>query len=603
MNLEKYVDAFCFSRVYLSNDGEQLFYLWQKNDVKNLYTLSLNDSSRLLEGTLICEKDFSLGSFNIRHFDVKRKILYLILDDCNKENFNLWKLDLNTRDLVQLTHFQYASGVTFNEDNSLCWCFSKKKQGDGTFNSEAFQIDLTTLAITFLFSDVGQDYRIGWTVLAKVPESDQFVFTVDFLNQRKKTNICLYSIAEKKWNRLLPPELEELGNPSVCEENPGADGVLIESVHEGFQNIYFCAFKDGKLKKITDLGQKNEGMSIVKKGQATDKSIRIVLKVDNKFFLKSYDLEGRQKSVELPAIVNLFDTQTEFHGILSGPDSTNKIVELSQEGKILKTIDLSSVPSTELENTKSSWVSYPSFDGKNIKAILHLPKTEVKAVAIMAFYGGNEWYSSQIQRYAEMGLAVLSPAVRGSWGWGREWEKMLEGDLGGNEILDVIWGAKFLEATLGLPPAKIGVFGGSHGGFATLRAITMPADYNSLKETYYPFGFAISEVGFADLMAFHQDSRIADWLVHLLGPVDEKKYAERSPLTFFDNLETPLLIINGKNDSRVPYSTMKKFIEKLKNSSKDYHLLIHETQGHGTSNRSTTLLEYQTEQKFLERFV
>lgn len=597
MNLEKYVDAFCFSNVYISESSDVIFYLWQKEGSKQLYSLESNKSS-LSEGTLILEHDFSVGSFYIDHYDQPRNFLYLILDISNKENFNLWKLDLTTKKLTQLTFFDYTAGTTFNKGNTLCWCFSKIKNADGTFHSEAYEIDLLSQKMTFLFSDRGLDYRVGWSQLVKIPGRDQFVFTVDYLSQRKKTNICRYTLTDATWENLLPLELEQSGNPSLVDEYPSTEGVLIESVHEGFQNIYFQSFdKKTPLKKMTDLHTKNEGISIV------NQTIRSVVKLENQFTIMIDTPDGNSQKIKIPGAVMLYKTIKDFWGILSCPDSPNKIVKFGFDGQILKSIEMTSTPSSEFENTISSWVEYPSFDGKMIKSMLHLPKTELKAVCLMAFYGGEEWYSSQIQRYAEMGIAVLSPAVRGSWGWGREWEKMLEGDLGGDEILDVIWGGKYLEAKFGLPASKIGVFGGSHGGYATLRAITMPKNYKGLKDTYFPFGFAISSVGMADLVAFYNDSRIADWLVHLLGPFDKEFYLSRSPITFFDNLETPLLIINGKNDSRVPFSTMESFIMKLKESNKSYELLIHEGQGHGASNRSTRLLEYQTEFNFLKRFI
>lgn len=601
INLEKYVDAFCFSALHVSENGDKLFYLWQKDNEKGLYSLDLNNNNDLKTGSKVIEKDFSAGSFSIHYYDKQRNFLYLILDQENKENFNLWRLDLGPGQLTPVTNFSYVGGITYSEDHSICWCYSKDKLDDGTFHSSVYEINLLTLEKKFLFSDKDQAYRIGWTPMAKLPNADALVFTVDYLNQRKKTNVCRYSLSKKEWERLLPVDLEESGNPSLCEDNPSNEGVLIESVHEGFQNIYFYSFENKTLKKITNLDKKNEGISVLDK--MGKKSINVVIKEGNNFLLEIYDLEKNKRFLKLKSLTYFLDTKQDYWGIQTSSDSVKKLVCLNENGTETKSLVLTSYPAAELEHTVTTWVSYPSFDGKEVKALLHLPTGELKAACILAFYGGEEFYSIQAQHYAEHGIALLSPAVRGSWGWGREWEKMLEGDLGGNEILDVIWGAKYLEKKLNLAPAKIGVVGGSHGGYATLRAITMPQNYNNISNTQYCFGFAVSDVGFADLIAFYNDSRIADWLVHLLGPYDEKKYLDRSPLTYFENLITPLLIINGKNDSRVPFSTMEKFIEKLKNSNKDYKLLIHEDQGHGSSNRKTSLLELEAEANFLKRFI
>ena len=71
----------------------------------------------------------------------------------------------------------------------------------------------------------------------------------------------------------------------------------------------------------------------------------------------------------------------------------------------------------------------------------------------------------------------------------------------------------------------------------------------------------------------------------MLGKYDEKKYLERSPISYFDNLSCPLLVLHGTNDARVSPSSMEGFIEKLKQSDKEYEIFISEGQGHHTNNK------------------
>lgn len=601
ISLEKYVDAFCFSSIYIDKSGRSLFYLWEKNGKKTLHLLDLENEDDLKKGEELYDYDFSQGSFSIEDHDEKRSDLYIYLDESNKENFNLFRFNLKSKTLKQLTDFSYIRGVVFNEDYSRLWCYDKIKLPDGTFRSDVYEIDLISLEKKFLFNDENQDYRIGWTFMPKLPEEDTFVFTVDYLNQRKKTNLCRFNLKEKKWDLLLPAELEELGNPSLHENKPTPQSIIFESVHEGFQNAYSFNLETREFHKVTDLNCKNEEMYVFHR--RSGKQTIVLLKENENFVLQNYNLQGEKTTITLSAPLYLFETEYDLWGLQTHSDHTNKILKLTLLGQKEKILPLTSVAPEQLEHTKTTWVSYPTFDGKSVKALLHSPKGPLKAAMVLAFYGGNEVYSRYIQMYAEMGIAILSPAVRGSWGWGREWEKLLEGDLGGNEILDVIWGAKYLQQTLMIPESKIGVYGGSHGGYATLRAITMPEGFKGVENCTFPFGFAYSQVGFADLHAFYRDSRIADWLIHLLGPYNEEKYSERSPLTFFDNLKTPLLIINGKNDSRVPFSTMEKFIEKLRKSDKVYDILIHEKQGHGASNRAAALAELETIQIFLQKYI
>lgn len=199
---------------------------------------------------------------------------------------------------------------------------------------------------------------------------------------------------------------------------------------------------------------------------------------------------------------------------------------------------------------------------------------------------------------------MLSPAVRGSWGWGKDWENRLKGDLGGKEILDVVWGAKFLERELGLDPSRIGLEGGSHGGYAVLRALTMPDGFAG-QESKYPWGFGLCWAGFSDLIKFHEDSWIADWLTDLLGPLSANRdlYVERSPLTHFSELEAPVFIVHGTHDRRVPPSTMTTFLEKLQASAKPHRIHFVEGQGHTGGDQKDKTLQYEAQQEFLQRFV
>ena len=89
--------------------------------------------------------------------------------------------------------------------------------------------------------------------------------------------------------------------------------------------------------------------------------------------------------------------------------------------------------------------------------------------------------------------------------------------------------------------------GASHGGYATLRAITLPENFCGVN-TDFNFGFAICECGFADLEDFYQTSRIADWLVDLLGPYPENKelYQERSPIHFLTVLKRRCSSVMGR---------------------------------------------------------
>ena len=140
-------------------------------------------------------------------------------------------------------------------------------------------------------------------------------------------------------------------------------------------------------------------------------------------------------------------------------------------------------------------------------------------------------------------------------------------DLGGDEIVDLFHVARWTERNLGLTPRQIGVFGGSHGGYATMRALTFPPTTNDRNDSY-PFGFGLSHAGFSDIKSFHDQCNIPDWVVLESGdpavPADLARMRDRSPLSHVDRLQAPLLLTHGANDWRVPVGESRAFADKAR---------------------------------------
>src|SRR5690606_8639007 len=133
--------------------------------------------------------------------------------------------------------------------------------------------------------------------------------------------------------------------------------------------------------------------------------------------------------------------------------------------------------------------SYQSFDGLEIPSFILIPNRPIRGAIITAFYGGSNYYNWVSQLYAENGFIILSPGVRGSWQYGKEWQQMINGDLGGKEIIDVHYGALYLQERFKLKPKQIGLSGGSHGGYSVLRALTMPKDFLANAVCHFDYGF------------------------------------------------------------------------------------------------------------------
>src|SRR6185503_10922201 len=225
-------------------------------------------------------------------------------------------------------------------------------------------------------------------------------------------------------------------------------------------------------------------------------------------------------------------------------------------------------PSAEraLDACRVEKVVYPTFDTdpatgrpRLIHALLRVPRVQpadprLRLASVLAFYGGDDDYDPREAMLCAAGVATLSPAVRGSSGYGRDFEAETNGDRGGDEIVDVIYGARFLERRLGLRPHQIGVHGMSRGGYNVMRALTFQPETNG-RGASFDFGFGIAESGYSSMLTILQHTNTSSPEIIATGDPataeGRRILRERSPLDQVARLGAPLLLIHGTHDERV----------------------------------------------------
>jgi dipeptidyl aminopeptidase/acylaminoacyl peptidase len=239
-------------------------------------------------------------------------------------------------------------------------------------------------------------------------------------------------------------------------------------------------------------------------------------------------------------------------------------------------------------------VHYPSFDGKVISAFLAMPfnlKRDGKNPLIVLPHGGPtgqvvDSFSPHIIALVSRGYTVIAPNVRGSTGYGVAFERANYQDLGGGDLQDEIYGVKFMEATSYIDPKKVGITGGSYGGFMTLMAIGKAPDL---------WAAAVEEYGIIDwyTMLQHSDPLLQEYEKSLLGdPVkDRAKYEAASPIQFLSKERAPLLVLQGERDIRVPREEAAQVVDILKKQGRTVDVVYYPQEGHGFMKREDQIDE------------
>jgi dipeptidyl aminopeptidase/acylaminoacyl peptidase len=262
------------------------------------------------------------------------------------------------------------------------------------------------------------------------------------------------------------------------------------------------------------------------------------------------------------------------------------------------------LPRADLAQMKP--VTYKSSDGLEIPAYLTLPKgVEAKNLPTLIVPHGGPWardqwgYNSLAQFFANRGYAVLMPNFRGSTGYGRkfldagnlEWGRKMQDDL--------TWGVKFVVAQGIADPKRVGILGGSYGGYATLAGVAFTPDL---------YAAAVDIVGPSNLITL-LDSIPPYWesvrtmFYKRMGdpstPQGKALLMEESPLSSAGKIKTPLLVAQGANDPRVNRREAEQIVIALRDRGFPVEYILAPDEGHGFARPINNLALFMASEKFL----
>lgn len=251
-------------------------------------------------------------------------------------------------------------------------------------------------------------------------------------------------------------------------------------------------------------------------------------------------------------------------------------------------------------------VRYPSSDGLEIPAYLTLPKgVPAKNLPLVVFPHGGPWardvwgYDSFAQFLANRGYAVLQPNFRGSTGYGKKFLNAGNKKWGETMQDDLTWGVRYLVGKGIADPKRVGIMGGSYGGYATLAGLAFtpdvytcgvsivgPSNLLTLLETIPPYWEAARTL-------FHER------MGNPATPEGKALLERQSPLNSASRIKVPLLVIQGANDPRVKKAESDQIVIALRERKLAVEYLVAPDEGHGFARPINNLATYSQAEKFL----
>lgn len=258
---------------------------------------------------------------------------------------------------------------------------------------------------------------------------------------------------------------------------------------------------------------------------------------------------------------------------------------------------------------RNNVVRYPSFDGLEIPGILYKPRNaspDNPAPALVWVHGGpggqsRTGYSATIQHLVNHGYAILAANNRGSSGYGKTFFHMDDRRHGEEDLQDIVYGRRYLESLDWVDGDKVGIIGGSYGGYMVAAALAFEPETFDVGINI--FGVTNWVRTLESIPPWWEDFKEA--LYDEMGDpaVDAERHRRISPLFHADNIVRPLLVVQGANDPRVLQIESDELVAAVQANEVPVEYVVFADEGHGFRKRENRIAASEAYLKFLNTYL
>ena len=590
-DIETYMQIGSASEPYISPDGKMVYFTTWLTGVTQLYRVDR-------EGGWPFQLTFFKDGIDF----------YLLSPDCNRaiigasvggsEQAQFYLVETTTGSMTQLTDVKEANfgSPEWSPDGSVIAFRSNEVNGRDFY---IYVMDVETRERELIVEKEGYHFVGDWS-------DDGRYILIYHLVSNTNYDLYLLNIKDQELTLLTPHKGDVIYNYAYFTPDAKSIYMITNYKHERMR----LACLDIANKKIDFIIEKEANWDIEELNLSRDgRFLAWIVNEEGYARMKLYDLDAK-KYITPPTLGGIVRSSTfSDNGIVcfsfSSPSKTADIWVWDWHNKKLNKITHSTYagidPATFVE---PELIRYKSFDGLDIPAFLYLPSDYKggKIPFIINVHGGPEaqfrpGFIRHFQYLIKNGYGILAPNIRGSRGYGKHYMNLDNYKKRLDSVKDIEYAARWLIKSGYTDSTMLAIKGGSYGGYMTLAALTT-----------YPTLFAagVDEVGIANFVTFLENTKPYRRALREFeyGPLKDKKFlTEISPLTHADNIEAPLLIIHGENDSRVPVSEARQIAEVIKNKGGIVDTLIFPDEGHGVGKLSNRLKVYRRMVDFFDKYI
>lgn len=537
-----------FAIDYVPN-SENMLYSADKggNEINHIYLLEENGNSR----------DLTPGENEKAQFagwNKDKSGFYYISNKRNPQFFDLYEMDMQSLESEMIYKNEENLTVEDISHNGQLLALSKSIT---TSENKLFLYNLPTKEMTELSAEAAQYSASGFD------KNDEHFYYITNAGREFKS-LIEYNLKTKKSNNLFETNWDVMY--SYLSEN---DKYRVIGINE-----------DGKNSLIINNTQTGEEV----------------------------DLPDMQN--EDIVAVNISDSEELMRLTIGTAKAPNNLYVYDFSSGDLKKLTNTLNPEIDAEDLVSAEVvRYKSFDGLEIPAIYYKPhqaSENNKVPALVWVHGGpggqsRVGYSALIQYLVNQGYAILAVNNRGSSGYGKTFFRMDDKKHGDEDLKDCIWGKKWLQDQEYIDADKIGIIGGSYGGYMTMAAMTFTPD--EFEAGVNIFGVTNWLRTLKSIPPYWEAFREA--LYEEMGdPVkDSIALYNKSPLFYADQVKNPVMVLQGANDPRVLQVESDEIVAALKENDVPVEYIVFEDEGHGFIKKENEIKAYRQIREFLDKYL
>jgi dipeptidyl aminopeptidase/acylaminoacyl peptidase len=590
--IEQFMDNEAVGGGSFSSDNSRLLVSSNRSGIYNVYTIPTKGG----EMTAITTSD-STSVFAESYFPNDNRML-LSADGNGDEIDHLYVRDLegNIKDVTP-DEGAKSSFYAWSEDDQYLY-FGSNKRDSRYF--DVYKMSVVDFSSKMIYKD-----ESGLSFSGMSGDENHFALTKSL--NTNDSDLSIYNVETKEMTKI-----NESLNANSAQDFSKDNSTLYYTTDDGGEFSYLMSYNlnTKEKKKVQEKSWDISGAGFTSQG----KYMVVYVNDDGKNVIDVLDAKT-MTPIELPDFgdksitsVSFSDDEKWMRMYVGGSNSPSDLytynLETKEQHKLTNVLN-DEINADDLVTAKV--VRYKSFDSNVIPAIYYLPKqasAEKKVPAMVLVHGGpggqtRQGFSSLIQYMVNHGYAVLAVNNRGSSGYGKTFYQMDDLNHGENDLQDCVEGKNWLATQTEIDGDKIGIIGGSYGGYMTMAALTYTPEEFDVGVNLYGVTNWLRTL--KSIPPYWESFRESLYL-ELGDPfsADSIRLKRISPLFHTDKVTKPLIVLQGAQDPRVLQVESDEVVAGVRKNGVTVEYVLFEDEGHGFVKKENQIEAYSRILKFLD---